>query len=42
VRAGRARSWWFAIALIAAALVLLIFLLAVPGCGSGSTGLGGR
>jgi hypothetical protein len=39
VRTGRARSW-LAPAIAVGVVLLVVFLLAVPGCGSGSTGLG--
>jgi hypothetical protein len=35
-----ARSWLIAVAIVLTAVVIVVFLLAVPGCGSGSTGIG--
>jgi hypothetical protein len=39
VRPGRARSW-VGVAILLGVLVLVWFLLSLPGCGSGSTGIG--
>jgi hypothetical protein len=39
VRTGPARKW-VAPAVAVGVVLLIVFLLAIPGCGSGSTGLG--
>ena len=40
MQAPQGRSWWYAIAVVGAGILILEFLLTVVGCGSGSTGIG--